>query len=343
MKAFEKPLYPTEGLKRLCNSALREADVILSTTPQKPSKVIRLATRSDISHAMVCAGPYSVIEATRAGVHSRNTQRLFFHASGPLYLLRLRATPASAQLSAISDFVRARVGTRYTIPEAVQAGAGVKVTLSRKQFCSRLVAQAFSSAGIQLVSDPDYCSPEDLKNSPLLEAIDRATESVDLGLFQNVENTLDVPAYMASITNKALVRIRKLEPSIEDINDTIRFLRRHPEYDLRVHAAMKDTGFLDACRVEIGAKTWQYDLGAFRANQQSIEDKRRYCVELIASEMSFARQYVVSLANLLEYFEENNLETFRALADIYEELISMLRLRVLIANHWLSEDKGEGQ
>lgn len=41
-----------------------------------------------------------------------------------------------------------------------------------KTFCSRLVAEAYDSVGIKLVSNPTFCSPEDLLSSSLLQHID---------------------------------------------------------------------------------------------------------------------------------------------------------------------------
>src|SRR5690606_28294868 len=65
-------------MKRLNATVLVPGDIILTTTTAAASRAIRVATRSDISHAMVYVQNCSVIDATGEGVHARNTQRIFF-------------------------------------------------------------------------------------------------------------------------------------------------------------------------------------------------------------------------------------------------------------------------
>jgi cell wall-associated NlpC family hydrolase len=59
--------------KRLDDALLYPGDIVLTTTTAAISKAIRMATRSDISHAMVYVENCSVIDATGEGVHARNT------------------------------------------------------------------------------------------------------------------------------------------------------------------------------------------------------------------------------------------------------------------------------
>lgn len=332
-----KSIFPTHGLKRLRGESLRIADIVLSTTPQKISKAIRIATRSEISHAMVCVGPYSVIDATAAGVQHQNTQRLLFSARLPLYVLRYKLLTHSQALM-IGDFVRAKVGTRYSVKEAIRAKAGRSREAGRKQFCSRLVAQAFAGAGIFLVPDPDYCTPDDLKNSALLENIEGATESVSEALFTVIEGSSDMPGYMSMVTNDALGRIRKLNPSIEDLNDAIQYLRANPKADVAIHAALQESGYLDAWRVEVDAKRWQYDHATFNQSKDSPREKQKYCEELIAQRQVHRRHHEANIVHLTEYLEESDLKTLRAMLEIDTRMTSLLDLRLEIAMNWLNDN-----
>jgi len=65
---------------------------------------------------------------------------------------------------AISNFVRMRVGTQYSTKEALKTVAGGSKNWTRKQFCSRLVAQAYASVAHTLVPNANFCSPGDIKN-----------------------------------------------------------------------------------------------------------------------------------------------------------------------------------
>ncbi|MDH2399072.1 hypothetical protein QCM77_03670 [Bradyrhizobium sp. SSUT18] len=72
----------------------------------------------------------------------------------------------------VTDFARAATGTEYSKKEAMAVVARkIRRTGNRKQFCSRLAAQAYAFAGISLVPNPDYCSPEDLRMSGQLVEI----------------------------------------------------------------------------------------------------------------------------------------------------------------------------
>src|SRR3546814_12968896 len=63
--------------------------------------------------------------------------------------------PSPAQLRTIEAELRSKIGARYSALEAVRAVLPGQRRASRKQFCSRLIAQAFAAAGIQLVARPN--------------------------------------------------------------------------------------------------------------------------------------------------------------------------------------------
>ena len=90
--------------RRLDVERLQAGDIILTTTNAPISRGIRLATRSDISHAMIYVQGHSVIDATDEGVHARNTQRLFFEADCAVHALRPKTplTPDQAQAACAS-------------------------------------------------------------------------------------------------------------------------------------------------------------------------------------------------------------------------------------------------
>lgn len=102
-------------LKRLNDTVLNPGDIVLTTTKSAVSKAIRIATYSDISHAMVYVEDRSVIDATGEGVHARNTQRLFFDEESAVHVLRLRDGISDKQLIALISHLRGHVGTQYIV------------------------------------------------------------------------------------------------------------------------------------------------------------------------------------------------------------------------------------
>jgi hypothetical protein len=75
-------------------------------------------------------------------------------------------------------FVRQGIGSEYSTREAVRSVIGGSDQWTRKQFCSRLVAQAYASAGIKFDDDPNYCAPADLGRSVLLTTVPGAVDLV---------------------------------------------------------------------------------------------------------------------------------------------------------------------
>ncbi len=85
--------------------------------------------------------------------------------------LRLKDKLLDDKLDFVISFIRERTGTSYSYAEA--GGSVVKLPLrgNDKEFCSRLVARAFSSVDVKLVNNPNFCTPDHLKKSPLLQTV----------------------------------------------------------------------------------------------------------------------------------------------------------------------------
>lgn len=65
-------------MKKIDCSKLQPGDVVLTTSLQGESKLIRWKTDSDISQAMLCVASHSVMDSKGDGVHARNPQKLFY-------------------------------------------------------------------------------------------------------------------------------------------------------------------------------------------------------------------------------------------------------------------------
>lgn len=124
-------------MKKLKESSLRVGDIILTTSPEKISKLIRKGTGSDISHAMIYVQAHSVIDATGKGVHARNTQRLHYDDDLAIHVYWMRRGLTDAEALRITNHARAAVGTEYTVGEALQLVRQKRKPPTRKQFCSR--------------------------------------------------------------------------------------------------------------------------------------------------------------------------------------------------------------
>lgn len=182
------PLDPGNGGMSIGPDALEIGDIILSTTPAAVSDLIRFATTSDVSHAMLYVGQgQQVIDATGHGVRLR-----------PLTDALADATVAVAfrypgltddQKGIIADKAAELIGRSYNylgiirqaqfrvhrvlcdvLPDAEATACRTffgKVDLGRGDstefFCSQLIVEAYQDAGVPLTDTPPvWSSPDDL-------------------------------------------------------------------------------------------------------------------------------------------------------------------------------------
>lgn len=138
-------------MKIINTEVLEKGDIILTTTNEKLSEVIKMATNSDISHAMIYVARGSVMDSTSNGVHSKNIEKIFYEDNCSIYVLRLRNPIDDFLTDKVINFVRASTGTPYSIKEAALSAKDMNNSKgSEKMFCSRLIARAYSSVGVDL-------------------------------------------------------------------------------------------------------------------------------------------------------------------------------------------------
>ncbi|MFC5862171.1 YiiX/YebB-like N1pC/P60 family cysteine hydrolase [Acidicapsa dinghuensis] len=321
------------GLRRLNDAVLAPGDIILTTTTAAVSKTIRVATRSDISHAMVYVEDRSVMDATGEGVHARNTQRLYFEDECAVHVMRPRGGISPTQLATIVTYVRGQVGAEYSTKEAVLTALGGARTWTSKQFCSRLVAQAFESAGIALVPDPNYCSPADIKNSPLLVPVGNSTVMVSAKEAAFWEDIEDVPQRMRDAINTVLLGARRHNPTIQTFDDIHAHLIQHPEDDVDFCQLLQISGYLSIWAIEKEKNPWQYDLELLSAGPaDSVEE---YCWSVLKNEQAGPNRYFVNRGGYRLFTLQSDLKFFQVMLDLYEHLASLHRTRVDIAAKWL--------
>ncbi|WP_246703412.1 YiiX/YebB-like N1pC/P60 family cysteine hydrolase [Rhizobium sp. P40RR-XXII] len=323
------------ALKRINDAVLRPGDIILTTSAAKVSKGIRFATGSDISHAMVCVEGYSVIDATAEGVQARNTQRLFYKDAHPVHILRLRGGLSKPQLDDVLMFMRGHVGTQYSKTEAMRTKLKGTRPPTRKQFCSRLVAQAFSHAGIPLVSDANFCSPGDLKSSPFLVSVADSTVPVTAEEMAASEARPDGTQIMRDAINAILNGARKKNPNIQTFDDLDGHLIEHPEDDDYICRLVADSGYLVLWKIEQEKNPWIYDLDVMR--EGPADQISAYCQSVVADEAT-PNRYIINRAGYRLFAHQHDHLYFKLMASLYDHLATLHNQRVRVAKAWLHEN-----
>jgi Permuted papain-like amidase enzyme, YaeF/YiiX, C92 family len=321
-------------VKQLDPTTLQPADILLTSSSGLTSKAIRFATRSEISHAMIYVETHSAIDATADGVQARNIQREPFEDDATIVGLRLARPITKQDQAKICEYARQAVGSQYATVEALNAlfaqGRG-----SRKEFCSRLAARAYAAAGIQLVENPDYCTPEALRRSPLLHDLGTVTCPLSDDDWRKIQETLDLTAMQRRAHNFILTGARQLEPAVQTLDDVYKLLVEHPEHDGIIANLHRRSGFLDFWKPELERNRWQYDLRLMNQLAEPPDMIASYCRSVISEDQLGTSRYITNHAISTDGAARTNLDTFWLLKDLYEGLAMLHQQRRYVAIRWL--------
>ena len=325
-------------MKKLDSEQLLAGDIILTTANHWKSKAIRSFTKSDISHAMVYVQPFSLIDSTGEGVHARSSQRLFWPDTCAVHVLRLNRGLADDKADAIVTYARQQVGTRYSTVGAIRSAIGRGSPGSPRQFCSRLVARAFAAANIMLVDSPDYCTPEEVKNSPLLSLVPNAVVAAE-------QSELDAQAQepgplqaMIDVTNVVLDGARQRNPDIENLNDIDAHLIDKPSDDPYFAKLFEESGYLGLWQQLRISHPEHYDLKVLQQFPAPDQDKMEHSETIIRDYESNVARFLVNLRGYEHLVDAYQLKTFRQQRDLQQSMLNLHRTRYEVASAWLSQN-----
>lgn len=324
-------------MKRIDIDKLQAGDIILTASRTKTGKTVRIASRGIVSHAMICVQHGSIIDSTANGVQAWNLQREFFKDDERVFGFRLRDALPAADIARVVDFARSEIGARYSNIEAARSVIGGRKPRNGRQFCSRLAARAYSSVGIQLVPNQDYCTPEDLRKSPLLVEIEDLSVAVAPEEVAEMANRPNPLQPMRDSQNNVLAAARRLDPNVENFSDLHRLVREHPEWDSIIAQAYLDSGYLDIWRHELQAHPYRYDLEIMESitDLKMVTDLRAYCIDTIREAYSGGVRFAANLTHYLAAQNDSERETLELLIGLYETLVRNNELRVETARSWL--------
>lgn len=309
---------------------IRLGDIVLTTSSSFKSKTIQTFTRADISHAMLCVGHGSVIDSTMEGVQARNLSRVVIEPGCNAYVLRAKRALSSEQMSAVIAYARGHIGVSYSLGDAVKS-LGLRVIPGRKQFCSRLVAQAYEFGGVYLSKNPAFCTPGDLlRCGSLVSVLDAMFELSPEE--EAARRDSDPVKEMRDATNALLKGARKIAPRIESLNDIDTHLIEHPEDDARLVEVIHASGYLELWRRQVVRTPWLYDLDQLIAHHVPEARAQNYCADVVEEEVRNPSHYAQMRAAYVGYHLQYPLEYFRLQVELYTALAKnhTQRLRVAI-------------
>ncbi len=249
---------------------LKEGDVLLTSEKSITSKAVRGATLSGFSHAILYVGHGSYIHSDSNGVHSANIQRLLFDKPSRVKVLRPKKQTVVANASM---YARSEIGKGYSVKEAVRTKVGTKRKKENKQFCYRLVAEAFEYADEKIVDNPSYCAPDDINKSSFFEevcgVVREATEA-EIAFAQSFNPI----KHQTEITNSILSQARKItNKNIQAIEELTLYVTSNPAYADSIVDVYEKSGYLTMWQHEMSQNPWRYDGELFMALPISKEEK----------------------------------------------------------------------
>ena len=264
---------------------LQPGDLLFSRSKIVGAGIARM-TGGRFGHVMLYLGDI-IIHADVKGVWSKNPQRLLVNGKSRLAAFRLKSQLSQERLKYIEMQARARVGSLYSIPDAVNSlplipsRASDRFIMDR-QFCSRLVAQIFAQAGVDLVSNFNYCTPSEITDSKLLTEIPDAVikaNDADIDLYESH----DFNRQLQKETFRWLNEVRRLADKhrVRQINtqaDVAGWILEYPQFDKEVCSYIKATKYLSFYDADRRNLPWRYNpqlmIEALMAQKSPIEAYR---------------------------------------------------------------------
>lgn len=301
-------------------SELEKGDILLTSENSATSKAVRKSTGSDFSHAILYVGSGSYIHSDANGVHSGNLQRLLFDASENVTVLRVKCDQETINQACI--FARLKIGTTYSVRSAINAKLRTsKRKNENRQFCSRLVSQAYEYAGVKLVDDASYCTPQEiLESQSILEIPRKARKATDEEInFANSENPLEK---QSKITNEILSKVRKLaKKDIQSLEQITQYVIKNPVHDKQISKIFRDSGYLTMWEYETTKNAWRYDGRVFINLPLPINEliqRAKFEKDSAHERLGFYRH---SLEQYFYIHEVHNLEYSSIHLDLYNKLV----------------------
>lgn len=333
------------NMKIINSEILEKGDIILTTTNEKLSDVIKKATNSDISHAMMYVARGSVMDSTSNGVHSKNIEKIFYEDNCSIYVLRLINPIDDFLKDNVIDFVRASTGTPYSMKEAALSAKEMKNSGgSEKMFCSRLIARAYSSVGIELHQNPNFCTPENLKNSTLLRQVENFSIEISEKEIEQIILAGDDTKGMSEVTNKLLAGVRKISPKILSVNDIIEVSVKFQKFDSKLADAYKDSGYLDYWKTQEEKYPWRYDISEMfelhdrLKNTARLNSLVRYCNDtLIDDENGVFEHWYRNAVTVASLYQRYPREVLKLELRLYKNLCDQHDRRMAVIEQWKKE------
>lgn len=170
-------IVPEENIKYVFNVQLmKPGDILLMNTYESQR---RLMPGCKYDHVAIYLGDAFLVEADGMGVVMNHVYSYAFREVEDGCVLRLK-NGSVRMIEELLFWVRGRMAMEFGTQQArlvYKLKETEEQEHSNRTFCSRLVAQAYHQRGVDVVQNPDYCSPDDFLSSEYLEKVEPSLRS----------------------------------------------------------------------------------------------------------------------------------------------------------------------
>ncbi|HIF9128063.1 TPA: hypothetical protein ACX6RS_000492 [Photobacterium damselae] len=321
---------------------LKPGDIILTVESEENAQIGEEKSGSRFTHAMLYVD-HQINHATYdGGVFSLNPQRILFESVQDVKVLRYKKRLNKNVLNKVCDFTAQKVATLYSFKEAISSlkfNKSDQKSKTKKQFCSRLIAQAYFSQKIRIAKNPDYCLPADIEKSSKFSIV---PQSLRLATPYDImfSKTEDPNLLNQKVTYEWLNKTRELAKSkvdsyeIQTISDANRFVIEYPTYESEIISYIESSGYLDNYKTDMYKNEYRYNKDLFiqYKNKDMINIKNEFC-----KEPGLVTRYCDNLKNHTKNYHKFNDKFSFIHIKLYTELLSLAKIR--LTNLLLLEDK----
>lgn len=309
---------------------LKRGDIILEKDDKQTSKLVRKFSHSTYSHAILYVGGGSCLEADDI-VISFNIQRKLVENKDYVCVLRLKEEQDPLVIDNIILNARMNVGMEYSMDDAKGIiSEKYRPGNTRRQTCTRFVAQAFEKAGIKLVENANFCSPEEiLKSDLLVEVKDVLREATDKEI--DYAKSESVLPKQHQIIKDVLEKVRDVTNSdIQEINELKDFVIQHQEYDEAIADILIKSGYLGLWKEEEERMPYHYDLAKFvQYYGKNVLEAAQLVME--TSQPELMRYMFCHFQMLQDMKTFGHLKVVQLFTDLYENLTDFTMRRIAVA------------
>ncbi|MCU8086859.1 YiiX/YebB-like N1pC/P60 family cysteine hydrolase [Shewanella sp. SM21] len=312
---------------------LEVGDIILTREKAVLSKGVRFFSQGEYSHAMLYVSRGSYIHSDNNGVHSGNIQRKLFEKSDDVKVVRITE---SSYVKNACDYARNRIGTEYSVKDAIKSVLPKRNKVpSNKQFCSRLVAESYKYAGLNLVNDPHFCIPSELDRSPYVKEVlgcVREASGSEI-LFANSETGLKI---QDSATNLILREARRITgKNIQNFQDLSDALLLDGSFDSEIYEIAMNSGYYDLLSKDMAKNPWRYDGETFIARKIPKSVLITQAIDEVKATKELHSRYLKMYQYYTHLCSKSELKYFMRERQLYCDLLSATELNKKSAEYAL--------